>query len=190
MDEFASKVFAELDFVAEGQKSEKFERLYGDIPGVRVPRVHWEATRRRVLTTAWVEGGVKLTAPKHELEAAGVDVKRAVNAAVACTLRQVFGEGFVHGDAHPGNLLATSEALYWIDFGIVCEVPERARSLLVGHVAHLVGRRYAKFFFSSSFFRDSGFFFSLRPLSFFFNLFPLSPSSFEPLPPIFTGTTS
>lgn len=141
MDEFASKVFAELDFVAEGQKSEKFERLYGDIPGVRVPRVHWEATRRRVLTTAWVEGGVKLTAPKHELEAAGVDVKRAVNAAVACTLRQVFGEGFVHGDAHPGNLLATSEALYWIDFGIVCEVPERARSLLVGHVAHLVGRR-------------------------------------------------
>jgi len=109
---------------------------------VRVPKVHWEATRRRVLTTAWVEGGVKLTAPRAELEAAGVDVKKAVNAAVACTLRQVFGEGFVHGDAHPGNLLATSEALYWIDFGIVCEVPERARSLLVGHVAHLVGRRY------------------------------------------------
>ena len=119
-----------------------------------MPKVHWEATRRRVLTTAWVEGGVKLTAPRAELEAAGVDVKKAVNAAVACTLRQVFGEGFVHGDAHPGNLLATSEALYWIDFGIVCEVPERARSLLVGHVAHLVGRRYgagkkkSRFFFS------------------------------------------
>ena len=32
------------------------QKLYGKVPRVRVPRIHWDATARRVLCMEWVQG--------------------------------------------------------------------------------------------------------------------------------------
>jgi hypothetical protein len=60
VDEFASRLFAELDYMAEGRNAERFQELYGNMPRVRTPKIYWQATQRRVLTMEWIEG-VKLT---------------------------------------------------------------------------------------------------------------------------------
>ena len=40
--------------------AERFGALYAHVPRVRVPKIKWEATSRRVLTMEWIDG-IKLT---------------------------------------------------------------------------------------------------------------------------------
>jgi predicted unusual protein kinase regulating ubiquinone biosynthesis (AarF/ABC1/UbiB family) len=70
MDEFASRIFEEMDYTHEGQNAERFARLYGHLKDVYVPRIYWEYTGRRVLTMEWVTG-TKLTQPEA-LRAQGI----------------------------------------------------------------------------------------------------------------------
>lgn len=141
VDEFAGRLFAELDYEQEGRNAERFAKLYSHVPRVRVPTIKWEATTRRVLTMEWIEG-VKLTNRK-EMAAAGLDIVDFVTVGVECTLRQLLEAGFFHADPHPGNLLAmkTGELCY-LDFGMMSEAPEAARYALIAHVVHLVNRDY------------------------------------------------
>eukprot|EP00878_Enallax_costatus_P031030 GHUV01033859.1.p1 GENE.GHUV01033859.1~~GHUV01033859.1.p1 ORF type:complete len:615 (+),score=219.69 GHUV01033859.1:1031-2875(+) len=141
VDEFASRLFAELDYVAEGRNAEKFQALYGSMPRVRTPRIYWQATQRRVLTMEWIDG-VKLT-NKAAMEAAGLDIVDFVDVGIECTLRQLLEHGYFHADPHPGNLLATRDGtLVYLDFGMMSEAPEYARFAIMAHVVHLVNRDY------------------------------------------------
>lgn len=47
VDEFAGRLFGELDYIQEGQSCEKFARLYAHVPRVRTPGIYWSATARR-----------------------------------------------------------------------------------------------------------------------------------------------
>lgn len=58
VDEFAARLFGELDYIQEGKNSEKFASLYGKVPRVRVPKVYWQYTARRVLCMEWIEGAL------------------------------------------------------------------------------------------------------------------------------------
>lgn len=141
VDEFAARLFAELDYVQEGQNAERFRDLYKLVPRVKVPAIKWEATSRRVITMEWIEG-VKLT-DKVAMESAGLDVIDFVTIGVECTLRQLLEAGFFHADPHPGNLLATKSGdLVYLDFGMMSEAPASARYALIAHVVHLVNRDY------------------------------------------------
>lgn len=141
VDEFAGRLFAELDYMQEGRNAERFQELYKHVPRVGVPGIKWEATSRRVITMEWIEG-VKLT--DHDaMAAAGLDVVDFVTVGVECTLRQLLEAGFFHADPHPGNLLATrSGNLVYLDFGMMSEAPPAARYAIIAHVVHLVNRDY------------------------------------------------
>ena len=47
VDEFAQRLFGELDYIQEGESCEKFAKLYAHVPRVRTPGIHWSATARR-----------------------------------------------------------------------------------------------------------------------------------------------
>lgn len=141
VDEFAGRLFGELDYVQEGKNCERFQELYSHVPRVRTPKIKWEATSRRVLTMEWIDG-VKLT-DKEAMAEAGLDVVDFVTVGVECTLRQLLEAGFFHADPHPGNLLATKEGdLVYLDFGMMSEAPPNARYAIISHVVHLVNRDY------------------------------------------------
>ena len=92
VDEFASKLFGELDYEQEGRNCEKFGELYKNVPRVGVPKIKWEATARRVLTMEWIDG-VKMTdAPA--MAASGFDLVDYVTVGVECTLRQLLVRSF------------------------------------------------------------------------------------------------
>lgn len=141
VDEFAARLFGELDYIQEGKNCEKFARLYSHVPRVSTPEIKWEATSRRVLTMEWIDG-VKLT-NKEAMAQAGLDVVDFVTVGVECTLRQLLEAGFFHADPHPGNLLATTSGdLVYLDFGMMSEAPRSARHAIIAHVVHLVNRDY------------------------------------------------
>jgi predicted unusual protein kinase regulating ubiquinone biosynthesis (AarF/ABC1/UbiB family) len=85
---------------------------------------------------------VKLT-NKEAMDAAGREVTDFVDVGIECTLRQLLEHGYFHADPHPGNLLATSDGdLCYLDFGMMSESPEYARTAIIAHVVHLVNRDY------------------------------------------------
>lgn len=141
VDEFAARVFQELNYVQEGMNAERFDRLYGDRPDVVVPGIFWEYTSPRVICMEWIQG-TKLS-EQESLRAQGLDVLQLVDTGIQCSLRQLLEFGYFHADPHPGNLLATPDGkLAFLDFGMMSETPETARYAIIEHVVHLVNRDY------------------------------------------------
>lgn len=141
IDEFASRVYQELNYVQEGQNARRFKKLYADKEDVRVPDIFWDYTSGKVLTMEWVNG-VKLN-EQVAIESQGLKVLDLVNTGIQCSLRQLLEYGYFHADPHPGNLLATPEGkLAFLDFGMMSETPEEARFAIIGHVVHMVNRDY------------------------------------------------
>ncbi|XP_007011449.2 PREDICTED: uncharacterized aarF domain-containing protein kinase At1g79600, chloroplastic isoform X1 [Theobroma cacao] len=141
IDEFARRVYQELNYVQEGQNARKFKMLYADREDILVPDIFWNYTSGKVLTMDWVDG-VKLN-EQAAIESQGLKVLDLVNTGIQCSLRQLLEYGYFHADPHPGNLLATPEGkLAFLDFGMMSETPEEARSAIIGHVVHMVNRDY------------------------------------------------
>ncbi|CBI34152.3 unnamed protein product, partial [Vitis vinifera] len=141
IDEFARRVYQELNYVQEGQNARRFKKLYADKQDVLVPDIFWDYTSGKVLTMEWVDG-VKLN-EQAAIERQGLKVLDLVNTGIQCSLRQLLEYGYFHADPHPGNLLATPEGkLAFLDFGMMSETPEEARFAIIGHVVHMVNRDY------------------------------------------------
>ena len=143
IDELGKRVFEEMDYFNEASNAEKFAQLHAHNPRIAVPRIHHEATSRRVLTMEWIDG-VKLT----NLEAVrelGFDPDDMVQVGVDCSLQQLLEHGFFHADPHPGNLLALADGrLAYLDFGMMSEVSRESRTGLIQAVVHLVNRNFGK----------------------------------------------
>jgi len=143
IDELGKRVFEEMDYFNEASNAEKFAQLHAHNPRIAVPRIHREATSRRVLTMEWIDG-VKLT----NLEAVrelGFDPDDMVQVGVDCSLQQLLEHGFFHADPHPGNLLALADGrLAYLDFGMMSEVTRESRTGLIQAVVHLVNRNFGK----------------------------------------------
>jgi predicted unusual protein kinase regulating ubiquinone biosynthesis (AarF/ABC1/UbiB family) len=141
VDEFAARIFEEMDYENEGHNAEKFARLYENFEDVYVPKIHWEYTSRRVLTMEWIEG-TKLT-DVQAISDQGIDATYLIEVGVQCSLRQLLEHGFFHADPHPGNLLAMSNGkLAYLDFGMMSQVKDYQRYGLLEAIVHLVNRDF------------------------------------------------
>jgi predicted unusual protein kinase regulating ubiquinone biosynthesis (AarF/ABC1/UbiB family) len=140
-DEFAARIFEEMDYVKEGHNAELFAELYGYLPEIYIPRIYWDYTARRVLTMEWITG-TKLT-NLLEVQAKGINATHLVEVGVECSLRQLLEHGFFHADPHPGNLLATPDGkLAYLDFGMMSRIQPYQRYGLIEAVVHLVNRDF------------------------------------------------
>ncbi len=141
LDEFATRLYEEMDYTQEGLNAEKFAQLYGHIPDIYVPKIYWHCTGRRVLTMEWI-AGIKLT-DVAKMAQAGLDTKHMVGIGVQCSLRQLLEHGFFHADPHPGNLLAMPNGqLAYLDFGMMSYVNPQQRYGLITAIVHMVNRDY------------------------------------------------
>ncbi len=131
VDEFGAKLFEELDYIHEAHLTERFGINVSEMQGVYAPKVYWEYSSRRVLTTEYIQG-IRVT-DKEKLEAAGVDFRNLLSQGVRANLKQLFEHGLFHADPHPGNLLVRPEdgTLVFLDFGMMGIVqPEQKLRIL------------------------------------------------------------
>ncbi|WP_309732859.1 AarF/ABC1/UbiB kinase family protein [Chamaesiphon sp. OTE_75_metabat_556] len=141
VDEFAERIFEEMDYENEGRNAEKFAELYGSMQDIYVPSIYWQYTGRRVLTMEWITG-TKLT-NLEAVSAQGLNATYLVEVGVQCSLRQLLEHGFFHADPHPGNLLAMPNGkLAYLDFGMMSQVKPYQRYGLVEAIVHLVNRDF------------------------------------------------
>lgn len=134
--EFAATLNEEIDYVHEANNAETFRANFADDPRVQVPRVVRALSTGRVLTLEDVSA-IKIT-DYAAITAAGVDRAAVADRLISVYLQQIFEDGFVHADPHPGNLFVTPGAaddpdgwrLTFVDFGMVARVPDTVRESL------------------------------------------------------------
>lgn len=137
VEEFATTSLEEIDYLHEGAAAERFAENFSADDRVRVPRIVWERTTRRVLTLEDVTA-IKI-ADHAGMRAAGVDPSHVARVFAEVMFDQFFQHGYFHADPHPGNLFVTPRpdaaagapwTLTIVDFGMMGHVPHTLRSSL------------------------------------------------------------
>jgi ubiquinone biosynthesis protein len=95
-----------------------------------VPKIYWEYTGSSILVMEYIRG-VRIDYV-YGLKKMGVDTHEIALNGLHAYLKQIFQDGFFHGDPHPGNLLVTPKGdIIFLDFGLVGILRPEKRDLLL-----------------------------------------------------------
>ena len=141
IEEFARWTADELDYLVEARQAVLLWEHAGGDRVERIARVYRDYTTSRVLTTEMIEGIslYDVMVAKREgdqayldaFAAAGHDLDRIVRHLDWNMLNQVYVFGYFHADLHPANLFVLpGDAIGYVDFGIVGQLPDRVRDSL------------------------------------------------------------
>ncbi|KAL3048737.1 aarF domain-containing protein kinase 1 [Trematomus bernacchii] len=103
VDEAKKNMPLELDFLREGQNSEKVANMLAHFPFLKVPKIHWDLSTKRILTMEFAEGGQ--VNDREYMKKHGIDVNEISENLGKIYSEMIFVRGFVHCDPHPGNVL-------------------------------------------------------------------------------------
>jgi ubiquinone biosynthesis protein len=137
VQEFATQIRRELDFIQEGKNAEELARNMEEYPDILIPKIYWHYSGSRLLTMQFVHG-VRID-DLEGIRTLGVLPRELTELTLKAYLKQIFRDGFFHADPHTGNLLVTRRGeLAFIDCGMVGILrPERQEvftQLLLGIV--------------------------------------------------------
>jgi ubiquinone biosynthesis protein len=130
VQEFADTLRTEQNYEQEGHNIDRYRQMFAGEGYVRIPKVYWGTTTRRVLTMERIQG-IKIT-DVAALDAAGLDRKEVARHNIAILLKAVLQDGFFHADPHAGNFMVLpNEVIAMMDFGIMGQLDYAERLGLV-----------------------------------------------------------
>jgi predicted unusual protein kinase regulating ubiquinone biosynthesis (AarF/ABC1/UbiB family) len=115
----------ELDFRRESENVERLREVLRPFPRLDVPRVYDRLTTTRLLVLEEIDGVPVREAPPGKAR------REAARQLLESYYRQILTDGFFHADPHPGNLLWRDDTIYFLDLGMVGEVPPETRELVL-----------------------------------------------------------
>ena len=135
--EFARSIRQEIDFTMEGASTDYFHQNFSDNKNIKIPKIYWEFTNRRVLTLERIDG-IPIDAIQ-KLDAAEIDRKKIAEILLDFFYKQIFSDGFFHSDPHPGNLFVLADGrIGLVDFGMAGRISgEMLHSICTWFVAVL-----------------------------------------------------
>lgn len=137
VDRIIESSLEETDFRREGEACERFRVLFRREARLKVPKVHWGYTTRRVLATEFMEGW-KIS-DQEARTVAGYEELAEVGAQLF--FRQVLEYGLFHADLHPSNVFVTADGkIGYLDFGIRGELTTAERENLLGAIIGMLAR--------------------------------------------------
>ena len=137
--EFHTTVFEEMDYVKEGRNADRFRYNFRSWQVIRVPKIYWSHTSRRVLTLQFIRG-TKVT-DVEQLRARRISAVKVNRLLVRTYLKQLLEDGFFHADPHPGNLLVMDSGhLAFFDFGMVGRITPKLQSQMIDAFFHVLAR--------------------------------------------------
>ena len=137
--EFHTTVFEEMDYVKEGRNADRFRYNFRTWQVIRVPKIYWSHTSRRVLTLQFIRG-TKVT-DVEQLRARRISAVKVNRLLVRTYLKQLLEDGFFHADPHPGNLLVMDSGhLAFFDFGMVGRITPKLQAQMIDAFFHVVAR--------------------------------------------------
>jgi predicted unusual protein kinase regulating ubiquinone biosynthesis (AarF/ABC1/UbiB family) len=139
LHEFHNTVFEEMDYVKEGRNADRFRYNFRTWQVIRVPRIYWSHTSRRVLTLEFIRGTKVIDV--EGLRARRISAVKVNRLLVRTYLKQLLEDGFFHADPHPGNLLVMDSGhLAFFDFGMVGRITPKLQSQMIDAFFHVVAR--------------------------------------------------
>ena len=121
--EFSRSVRKEIDFMIEAANTDAFYQRFSESTKVKIPKVYWEFTNRRVLTLERIDGvPIDATAQLDEM---GFNRAEIAETFVEIFYTQVLSDGFFHADPHPGNVFVLEDGrIGLVDFGMVGRISD------------------------------------------------------------------
>jgi ubiquinone biosynthesis protein len=140
LEELSYSLLNELDYMLEAQNIDRFHQTYNADPNIRVPKVYWKYTTKRIIVMEEIVG-LKLT-DLDQVRQEGYSLPAIAQVGTEFYLRQIFEEGFFHADPHPANIMASGDQIALLDFGMVAFISQRLREdlgdMLVGVITQNV----------------------------------------------------
>lgn len=128
LSQLQASIESEIDFRNEARHMIDFATQNADVKCLGVPAVFEEYTTAQMIVETYISGHRINDYPA--LLAAGYDLEDIGQKLMLSFIKQVFKDGFFHGDPHPGNLIIHEGQIYFIDFGIVGRLEEGIRITL------------------------------------------------------------
>jgi ubiquinone biosynthesis protein len=130
IEDFSKQITAELDFVRDGKNAEILAENMKGMKGIHIPKIYWEFTGKRLLVMEYIEG-VRID-DLAGLKKLGINTRTVALNGLHAYLKQIFQDGFFHGDPHSGNLLVMKNGdIAFLDFGLIGVLRPEKRDLLL-----------------------------------------------------------
>jgi ubiquinone biosynthesis protein len=135
--EFATQIRRELDFVRDGKNADRLALNMKGIPGVRCPKIYWEHSGPRLLVMEYIEG-VRID-DVEGIRKSGNMPREIAHTGFRAYMKQIFEDGFFHGDPHPGNLIVTKGGdIVFLDFGIMGVIRPEKRFIFINIIGSIL----------------------------------------------------
>ena len=128
LEEIRFSIEDELNFELEADNIKRFREYNKNIVPIYAPYVVSEFVSHKVLILEKIDG-IKINSEKI-LSECGYDKKDIAEKLALSYCKQVFEDGFFHGDPHPGNLLIYDKKICFIDFGIMGHLSDSMKGWL------------------------------------------------------------
>lgn len=133
----------ELDLKYEAASADEIRENTKNDEGIRIPKVYWDLTSTRVLTTEWING-----TPIDDREALveqGFDLHEIAKKLSVAFFNQAYRDGFFHADLHPGNIFVDENGdIVMVDFGIIGILSKEDRVYIAEILYGFIERDYQR----------------------------------------------
>lgn len=141
IQEFSDYTMKELDFNQEGKHADIFRENFKDHDDVILPKIYWEYTTQKILTLEFIEGIKPDDAEK--LKKLGINGPHVAALGARVVIKQLFIDGFFHGDPHPGNIFIVGKDRFcMIDLGMVGQFTPRTMNAMFLFYYYLIIRDF------------------------------------------------
>jgi predicted unusual protein kinase regulating ubiquinone biosynthesis (AarF/ABC1/UbiB family) len=134
VEEFARRVWLELDFREEARNAQRLRHNFADVPRVVIPEVIVDMVRPRALVLEYLEG-TRIDRLDSRIASGDLDRDAVLATLIEAYIKMMLQDGFFHADPHFGNLLVDAEGrLVLLDFGMVLRMERATQTQLVSTV--------------------------------------------------------
>ncbi|MPQ43695.1 ABC1 kinase family protein [Clostridium tarantellae] len=128
INEIEESTKKELNFLVEYSNMVKFREFNEGVVCITSPQPLKLICSERVLTMEEIDG-FKIS-EINKLYENGYDREDIAKKLSLSFCKQIFDDGFFHGDPHPGNLLISNRKIVYIDFGIVGQLDKSLKKAM------------------------------------------------------------
>ena len=140
---FEGIVRAEIDLRMESAAAAEFYSNTKNDKKFKVPKVVWDLSSKRVMTTEWVDG-----IPVGDLDllkSKNINLKKLSELIIQSFLNNALRDGFFHADMHQGNLRCGIDGeLIVMDFGIMGRIDLYTRRVYAQILNGFINKKYRK----------------------------------------------
>lgn len=118
IEEFSDALINELDYTIEARNVERIGKTHRHDSTVRIPEIYWDYSTKNVMVMDFIKGTPINQFDK--MDQLNINRSKVADTLAKSIFKQIFEEGYFHGDPHPGNVSVLDDGtVVFLDFGMI-----------------------------------------------------------------------